>query len=124
MPLPLFVLPLTCSVYRPFGAGTPTATNIPCRLVADLSRGRSASAGLPIWSHYLILDESIDIRDGCSRSAGANAITYADGDEVRIPDAGGSRFVVVWVEWVNRGTPKAFKRVYLLRHQFAWTAET
>lgn len=123
MPLPAFVLQLTCSIYRPFGSGTPTATNIPCRLIADLSRGRTAAAGSPIWSHYLILEETIDIRDGCSRTTSSNAITYADGDEVRIPDAAGTRYVVVWVEWVHRGTPRAFKRAYLLRHNPAWTSE-
>jgi len=27
------------------------------------------------------------------------------------------RFVVVWVEMVDPGTPREFKRAYLMRHQ-------
>jgi hypothetical protein len=123
MPLPAFALPITCSLYRPFGATMPTATGIRCRLVADLRGGRTSADGGLFWSHYLIVDETVDVRDGCSRTPGANIITYADGDEVRIPDASGTRYVVVWVEWVSRGTPRAFKRVYLLRHAAAWTSE-
>ena len=47
---------------------------------------------------------------------GASTITYADGDEVRIPSGASTRFVVVWVEKVDVGTPREFKRAYLLRN--------
>jgi hypothetical protein len=52
--------------------------------------------------------------------AGQDAVIYADGDEVRIPDAAGSRFVVVWVEMVDRGSPNQFKRAYLVRDTAVW----
>jgi hypothetical protein len=116
MAIPSDLIPTTCDVYRPFGAGSPTYTNVPCRLVGDFIRSRTAGAS-PDWTHYLILDLDADVRDGCSRTAGSAAIVYADGDEVRLSDGSGTpRFAVVWVETVDPGTPRAFKRAYLLRH--------
>src|SRR5262249_36663590 len=106
MPPPSRLLTPTCAIYRPFGAGSPTATAVPCRLVACLDRGRggTTAADYLTWSHYIDLDDTVDVRDGCSRTAGNDRITYADGDEVRIPTgAGSTRYVVVWVEMVNRG---------------------
>jgi hypothetical protein len=114
MKLPPDAVPAACDVYRPFGAGSPTYTNVPCRLVADFARGQEAGGG---WTHFLVLDVSADVRDGCTRATGAQALTYADGDEVRIPaGGGGSRFVVVFLETVEPGSPREFKRAYLLRH--------
>jgi hypothetical protein len=117
MTLPPEVLVTTCDIYRPFGAGSPTHTDVPCRLVADFARGRMASGAVPEWTHYLDLDVTADILDGCTRMAGSYLITYADGDEVRVP--GGATtpsFVVVWVETIDQGTQREFKRAYLLRH--------
>ena len=117
MVIPASQLSTTCDVYRPFGVGAPTTTGISCRLVPDLD---NSSAGLVAWTHYLDVDDTVDIRDGCTRAIGSNGITYADGDEIRIPNASGSRFVVVWVEMVNRGTAYQFKRVYLVRDTAVW----
>ncbi|MSR53785.1 MAG: hypothetical protein EXS09_10915 [Gemmataceae bacterium] len=104
-----------CDIYRPFGAGAPTYTNVVCKLVADLERGRID--GAIVWTHYLLLATSDDIRDGCTRIAEGNAITYADGDEVRMTIGSSTpRFVVAWVETVDAGTALEFKRAYLLRH--------
>jgi hypothetical protein len=89
--------------------------------VPDIVTGRGTSAGtLIVWSHYIDLNDTVDIRDGCTRLGGADAVQYADGDEVRIPNASGSRYVVVWVEVINRGTPAQFKRAYLVRDTAAW----
>jgi hypothetical protein len=117
MSIPTDQLLTTCDIYRPFGAGSPTYTNVPCRLVPDLSRGRNAVfAGLS-WTHYLVLDATADVLDGCTRLPGAATVTYADGDEVRIPTGASSpRFVVVWVEKADAGSPREFKRAYLTRH--------
>lgn len=117
MSIPATFLPTTCDVFRPFGAGSATHTNIPCRLVPDMSRGRpGGDAGL-LWTHYLVLQPEADILDGCTRVTGTMGITFADGDEVRVPAGASSpRFVVVWVESVDVGTPREFKRVYLMRH--------
>ena len=109
-------LPSTCDIYRPFGAGAPTTSNIPCRLVADFPRGRWANDGL-YWTHYLEVDPSVDVRDGCTRALGSANLAFADGDEVRVPTGAATpRFVVVWVEPVDPGTPRDFKRAYLVRH--------
>lgn len=116
MSLPSSLLSTTCDIYRPFGAGLPTYSAVPCRLVADLPRGRgSGLAGLLAWTHYIDLDTTVDIRDGCSRPAGSDAPMFADGDEVRIPSSASTRYVVVWVETRCHGTTQAYKRAYLLR---------
>lgn len=73
------------------------------------------------WTHYIDLDSDVDIRDGVTRITGANAITYADGDEVRIPDANGDRYVVVLVVLMGFGRELKYKRAYLLRHIANWT---
>jgi len=117
MALPSHLLPTTCDVYRPFGAGSATHTNVPCRLVSDFVGGRQAAGSGPVWTHYLVLDPSADVRDGCTRTAGSAAVVYADGDEVRVPGGASTpRFTVVWVETIDPGTPREFKRAYLLRH--------
>lgn len=117
MAIPAELLPTTCDIYRPFGAGAATHTNVRCRLVTDLYRGRGTGGGVPHWTHYLDLDPAADILDGCTRLPGGSTVTYADGDEVRVPaGAANPRFVVVWVETVDPGTPREFKRAYLTRH--------
>lgn len=118
MAIPTTLQTTTCDIYRPFGAGAPTTTGVVCRLVPDLPRGQRSS-GLS-WTHYIDVADTVDIRDGCTRLGGAYAVTYADGDEIRIPDGAGSRYCVVWVELINRGTPRQFKRVYLVRDTAVW----
>jgi hypothetical protein len=118
MPLPSSYLTTTCDVYRPFGAASPTTTGIACRLVPVI-RGELPAPGLA-WTHYIDVDDTVDIRDGCTRSAASGTVLYADGDEVRIPNASGSRYVVTWVVVMNRGTSRTFKRVYLLRDTAVW----
>ena len=117
MSIPTDLLPTTCDIYRPFGAGAATFANVRCRLVADFARGRASAGAGPDWTHYLVVNPDVDVRDGCSRLSGAYSLAYSDGDEVRVPaGAAGPRFVVVWVEAVDAGTPREFKRAYLIRH--------
>jgi hypothetical protein len=119
MNLPSNLLPTTCDLYRPYTAASPTTSGIACQLVSDLSGGR-APAGL-VWTHYLLVNADVDVRDGCTRAAGADAVTYADGDGVRIPTgAGTTRYVVVWVEVLQRGGANEHKRVYLIRDTATW----
>jgi hypothetical protein len=122
MALPETAKTTTMDIYRPFG-GALAQENVRIRMLDSQPRGRrfTATALQVQWSHIVECDHSVDIRDGCTRAAGSNDITYADGDEVRIPDASGTRFVVVWVTPVSRGSELAFKRVYLLRHDANWT---
>lgn len=113
MAVPTQLTPTSCDLYRPFGDAAPTTTGIAGRLVGDFARGRRAVGG-PGWTHYLEVSADVDVRDGCTRAEGSPDLTYADGDEIR--DRDGTRFVVVWVEVVDAGTPREFKRAYLTRH--------
>jgi hypothetical protein len=117
MPPPTPLLTTTCDIYRPFGAASPTTTNVPCQLSADLAAG---TLGGLVWTHTLDLACGTEIRDGCTRTAGNNAIDYADGDEVRVPSGGTTRYVVVWVEVRSRGSAMECARAYLLRHEPSW----
>jgi hypothetical protein len=113
--LPPTQLPTTCDIYRPFGDAAPLAAGVPCLLLpADSGEGG------PTFTHALALQPGVDICDGCTRTAGSDALDYADGDEVRVPSGGATRYVVVWVETVARGTPRQFQRAYLLRHSAAF----
>jgi hypothetical protein len=116
MAIPSSLLTTTCDIYRPFGSGSPTTSGVACRMVASLRSGRSPGGSNLLWTHYIDVSDTVDIRDGCSRTSGGNAILYADGDEIRVPSGGTSRFVVVWVETHNLGTSNQFKRAYLMRH--------
>jgi hypothetical protein len=106
-------------IFRPFGSGTPIATDIDCNLVADLECGRGGFSGgnYIIWTHFADFSPGVDIRDGCSRSVGFDSITYGDGDKVVILE---TSYVVVFVVQVNLGSDVAAKRAYLLRHQPHW----
>jgi hypothetical protein len=116
MSIPPDLLNTTCDVYRPFGAMSATATGVRCRLVADFAGGRPTVSGGLTWTHYIDVDAGTDLRDGCTRLGGANTMSYSDGDEVRIPTGAATpRYVVVWVETMNQGTPREFRRAYLMR---------
>src|SRR5947209_15731700 len=116
MSIPTDFLTTTCDVYRPFGAGSPTATGIRCRLVPDLAAGRPLTLSGLSWTHYLDVDAGTDIRDNSTRSMAMNPISYAHGDEVRVPTGAATpRYVVVWVETMNEGSPREFRRAYLMR---------
>lgn len=115
--------PTTCDVKSGWGGSDRSTGNI-CRLTEQIDMGRPALAGQLLWSHYVDLDVTVDIRDGITRSAGSNAQTYADGDEVRVPSGSSHKFVVVFVAMMAYGTPQAFKRAYLLRHSIDWATYT
>jgi hypothetical protein len=60
----------------------------------DLNFPAGHVAAKLVWSHIL----EVDLRDGCTRTGGSNAVAYADGNEVRIPDGSRTQYVVVWME--------------------------
>jgi hypothetical protein len=115
MSIPASHLTTTCDIYRPFGAGSPTTSGVACRLV-HVTQDDAPAPGLV----YIDLDDTVDIRDGVTRTPGTGGLLYGDGDEVRIPNASGSRYVVTWVVMINRGTSRQFKRAYLLRDTAVW----
>jgi len=113
-----FPLPDTCSLYRPFGAGTPTYTDLPCRIVPNLTFGRGGTAGPTylMWTHWIDFEPSTDVRDGCTRSAGSNYVSYADGDEIRASLEGRTySWVVIWVEDRFTNTDNNYCRAYCVR---------
>lgn len=118
MSIPAGHLTTTCDIYRPFGAGSPTTSGVACRL-SPLAGSRTGPDGMT-WSHTLDLQPGVDLRDATTRTAGAAEVVYAEGDEVRVPSGGSTRYVVVWVEVVARGTPQQYQRAYLLRHVASW----
>jgi hypothetical protein len=73
-----------------------------------------------MWTHTLDLQPGTDVRDATGRPAGSASLSYSEGDEVRVPGGGATRYAVVWVEVVARGTPRQYLRAYLLRHQASW----
>lgn len=110
------VFDTTFDVYVPFGAGAPDSTNNAGALIDDLANGRGFSPNNTVaWTHVLECDSAVNIADGCTRTVPLNTINYADGDEVRIPTGGTTRYAVVWVTLCDSeaGTRK---RVYLMRH--------
>ncbi len=111
----------TCDIKNGWG-GADRATGVLCKHEPRVAEGRlhGAPGTVVLFSDEIDLDPSVDIRDGWTRTAGSNALTYADGDEVRVPSGSSNKYVVVWVEIVNRGTPQALKRAYLLRHSANW----
>ncbi|MEZ6143294.1 MAG: hypothetical protein R3B84_22230 [Zavarzinella sp.] len=115
IPLPGAFLGLQCDIVRPLGSGTIVASSVPCQVTADFAGGRR-SASEPRWTHVMMLNSDVDIRDGCTRTANEGDITFADGDEVRLPSGTtDDQFAVVWVEKVHQGTSRTYQRVFMLR---------
>lgn len=118
-------MPLKCDIYRPFGAGAPTYTDVDCNLVPALFGGEDPSAAPTQlqWDHWIDVPSNTDIRDGLSRSIGNNNWNYADGDKVRVKNLVGNPaiyFVVVFVNVRWFGTSTEYKRAYLLRDSVTW----
>jgi len=113
-----FIMDTTFDVYRPFGSVTPDSTDNPCRFFEDFADGRSPDGATSLqWTHYLTCDQSVSVLDGVTRTDALNTLNYYDGDEVRIPTGGTSRYVVVWVTPDVDSTGDVWK-VFLMRHSF------
>lgn len=91
------------------------------RLTEQIDEGRPPLSGGLSWTHFLDVGMAVDIRDGQTRAAGTNVLTYADGDEIRIPDDNGCKFVVVLVVRMAMGSMDPFKRAYLMRDDPVFT---
>ena len=114
------LLTTTCDIYRnnpPTGGAV--ATNVSCQLVPDYAGG-APIAGTPLrpWTHYLVIDTSVDIRD--SFPGIGLAWNYGAADTIHIPSGGSTAYVVVFVEVRGKGAAEEHKRVYLDRQLPAW----
>jgi hypothetical protein len=112
----------TCDIYR-VGVSPPlsppSVAGVPCFLKADWRGGQEAgdrtNSYVQTWTHIMLVDPSVDIRDSYIGQEGQSAQ-----DAVYIPDQHGTRFFVVFVERVQRGSPHDHKRVFLDRQTPAW----
>jgi hypothetical protein len=110
----------TCDLYRSGNAppSPPDVAGVSGYLQGDYMRrmetGEHEAAGMR-YTHVLLLDASVDVRDGFNAwpSAGSS------GDGVYVPDQTGTRFVVRFVELKQRGG-SAYKKVYLDRTLLTW----
>lgn len=113
----------TFSVYRPFGAATPVISGQAGTMYEDLVQGRGSYSGgnYLVWSHLLIVNNTIDVRDGVSRPAGLSTFSYADGDEVRWTSGTNTqRGVVVNVSRITDLLGGVRKAVRIMRDQPTW----
>lgn len=124
MPLPQTLLTTTCDVYRfnppPLDA-QPASTNVPCQLIPDYVGGSLArNLNSRPWTHYLLLDTGVDVRD--SYPGAGNSWSFGNADTVHIPSGGTTAYAVVFVEVGGKGTASEHKRVYLDRLAPSWPA--
>lgn len=119
MPLPIPAT-TTCDIYRT-GTGppaTPAVSAVPCVLQNDWRGGQAARdrvAGTLTWTHLLLVDASVDIRDAYVGNS-----TLSTQDTVYIPDGTGTPYLVVFIEIVNVGAADAYQRCYLDRQTPSW----
>ncbi len=114
---------LLLEIRRPFGAAVAFVSNVAATFYPDFPGGRGSYSGgnYLTWDGFVDVASSVDVRDGLSRAAGLDTTSYADGDELRIPQgASATRYVVVKVVNLSdlKGVP--FKRAYVLRDQPHW----
>jgi hypothetical protein len=115
------LLTTTCDIYRNnphAGGATPDVTAVPCQLVSDYGHGTLQRAtGMKSWTHYLLLDTAVDLRDGYQ---GNQLWNYPNADTVVIPTGGLTVYAVVFVEIIGRGSIGEHKRAYLDRQTPTW----
>ncbi len=106
----------TCDIYRGLRLppSAPDVAGVPCVLLPQFEIGQEHERNEPLhYSHILLVDLSVDVRDRGVPSS----MTYdqTNCDTVFIPDKNGTRFYVVWVERTSWGMAGDGKRVFLQR---------
>ena len=112
----------TCDIYR-FGTAPPAAPAIAavaCYLRPDWRGGqeqgdRSGGLAQLVWTHLLLVDSSVDIRDAYIGGMG-----QTEQDTVYIPDQNGTAYKVTLIECVGRKDAQDHLRVYLDRQTPTW----
>ncbi len=85
--------------------------NVAGYLQPAYERGRGEQA---TFTHVLLLDVAVDIRDGYSRGS------YGDADRIVLPSSGGALYLVRFVERLGRDSAFDHKRVFLDRQLPTW----
>jgi hypothetical protein len=108
----------TCDIYRVGVAppASPAVAGVRGHLRGDWRLADHAKDAN--WTHILLVDAAVDLRD-----AYTGALFFAEQDSVYIPDQGGTRFKVVFIERVDAGTANEHKRAYLDRQTPAWPSD-
>ncbi len=114
---------VSVSIYRTANAAAPytlgaLSATVNGYLKPAVQNGRFGSASWLKWTHILLLQPTIDIRDAYNSQLDP-ARNNAAGDTVILEDSTTLTtrvaFYVVFVEVVSRGTPAAHQRAYLDR---------
>jgi hypothetical protein len=112
----------TCDIYRngTMPPAAPAVAGAACYLQPDWRAGQDQGdrAGLPgtlAWTHVLLVDTTVDIRDSYT-----GALSAATQDTVYIPDQNGTPFRVTFIERLHRNQAQDHKRVYLDRQGPTW----
>jgi hypothetical protein len=121
---------VTVSIYAGSNAASPYALGalrnggpVKGYLMPKVQDGRFGSALYLKWTHWLLLNPTVDIRDAYNSQLDP-ARNNALGDTVIELDASGVKktaWYVVFVELIGPGTPSSYLRCYLDRFQpSAW----
>ncbi|MBI3406938.1 MAG: hypothetical protein HY040_01095 [Planctomycetes bacterium] len=108
----VFLPNTTCDIYR--NNSTLSAAGVACKIQSVFEHALKVDEHVnpaKKYSHILMVDYTVDIRDGYSYGI----ITAANQDKVYVPDASGTLFLVVFVQRENN-----VKRVYLKRQGVSW----
>ena len=85
-----------------------------------MRRGSYSGGNYLVWSHYIDVTDTVDVRDGYGTGAPGQNVGAA-ADTLYIPDKNsGVRYSVAEVRRIGRGTAVDHKRVYLIRTQVTW----
>jgi len=106
----------TCDIYITPNVppAAPNTAAVPITLTSVWQAGAEATEGTTTakWTHVMKCARDVDIRDTYPAGGAAN--------RVYVPDKNGTRFDVIFVETVNRGTATEYKRVFLVRQTPGW----
>ena len=85
-------------------------------LSARFQSGSEASEGDQDfrWTHLAFLHKEVDVRDAWPATPGSS---------LYVPDKDGTKFNIVFVELVHRGTPQEHKRAFLERQSVTWPSD-
>lgn len=122
MPTPS--LPTVCDIHTGLN-GVPGAVRVPavdCRLVPQFQRGIPVGIGqYLLWSHYVIVNSNVDVRDDFDPLAPAFPQTHAD--VIEIPSGSTNFYLVQFVHRPFRDEGREYTKVYLIRlHVTNWAS--
>jgi hypothetical protein len=117
----------TCDVYRNGNAppAAPDVAAVKGFLTADFGGPHTAAMTTTTsvrWTHVLLVPPGTDLRDGYGPGSviGQETIDTTKNDWVYVPDKNGTKFAVIFVERLGRGTSQDCLRAYLQRQVPAW----